>query len=64
VQDEASVVITGKIQTTKLIRVIGHNEMTVLLVMQNNITNETWEGNSFKLSYKAYGMCTYLNKLQ
>ena len=63
VQDEASVVITGKIQTSKMFRVIGHNEITVLLVIQEGITDETWMDNSFKLSYKAYGMCTYFNKL-
>jgi hypothetical protein len=56
VSDEASVVITGKIQTPKMIRVFGYSGMTLLLVIQEGITNETWKDNSFKLSYKAYGI--------
>lgn len=63
VQDEASVVITGKIQKTKKFRVIDHNGMTILLVIPEGITNETWKDNNFMLSYELYGMCTYFNKL-
>jgi hypothetical protein len=46
-----------------MFRVIGHNEMTVLLVIPKGITNVTGTDNNFKLSYKAYGMCKYFNKL-
>jgi hypothetical protein len=55
VRDEASVVLTGIIQTTKRIRVIDHNEMSVLLVTQNKLTNETGENKGFQLSYEAFG---------
>lgn len=55
VQDEASVVLTGIIQTTKKIRVMDHNEMSVLLVTQNKITNGTRKNNGFQLSYEAFG---------
>jgi hypothetical protein len=63
VRDEASVVLTGIINTTKLIRVMDHNQMTVLLVIQERMTNESRKDGGFQLSYKAFGMCTYLNKL-
>jgi hypothetical protein len=63
VQDEASVIITGKIQKPKMFRVIGYNEMTILLVIQEGITNEEWSNNNFKLSWEPYGMCQYFNKL-
>jgi hypothetical protein len=63
VQDEASVVLTGIINTTKLIRVMGHNEMTLLLVIQERIANESKKDGGFHLSYKAFGMLTYLKKL-
>ncbi|XP_021914623.1 uncharacterized protein LOC110827337 isoform X2 [Zootermopsis nevadensis] len=58
VQDEASVVLTGIIQTTKKIRVMDHNEMSVLLVTQNKITNGTRKNNGFQLSYEAFGELT------
>lgn len=58
-RDEASVVLTGTIQTTKRIRVLDHNEMLVLLVTQERNTSETGKDNGFELSYKAFGMYTY-----
>lgn len=61
-RDEASVVLTGIINTTKLIRVMDHNEITLLLVIQERITNESKDG-GFHLSYKASGTLTYLKKL-
>jgi hypothetical protein len=63
VRDEASVVLTGIIKTTKRIRVMDHNEMTVLLVIQERTANESREDGGFHLSYKAFGTCTYLNKV-
>jgi len=46
-----------------MFRVIDHNEMTVLLVIPEGITSDTGKDNNFKLSYEAYGMCKYFNKL-
>jgi hypothetical protein len=63
VPDEASVVITGKILNPRKFRVIDYNNMTIWLVIQNGNTNETRKDNSFRLSYKAYGMCMYFNEL-
>jgi hypothetical protein len=59
VRDEASVVLTGIIQTTKRIRVMDHNKMLVLLVTQNKITNGTRKNNGFQLSYESFGKWTY-----
>jgi len=61
VQDEASVVITGEIQKPKMFRVVDHDEMIILLVIPEGITNDTGRENYFKLSYN--GMCKYFNKL-
>jgi hypothetical protein len=61
VEDEASVVITGKIQNPKMFRVVDHGEMTILMVIPESITNVTWMENNFRLSYE--GMCKYFNKL-
>ncbi|XP_023705196.1 uncharacterized protein LOC111863265 isoform X2 [Cryptotermes secundus] len=58
VRDEASVVLTGIINTTKLIRVMDHNEITLLLVIQERITNESRKDGGFHLSYKASGETT------
>jgi hypothetical protein len=63
VRDEASVVITGEIQKPKMFRVIDHNGMTILLVIPEGITDNTWKDNNFTLSYEEYGMCMYFNKL-
>jgi hypothetical protein len=63
VQDEASLVLTGIINTTKLIRVMDHNEMTLLLVIQKRNANESMKDGGFHISYKAFGTCTYLKKL-
>jgi hypothetical protein len=62
VPDEASVVITGKLLKPRMFQVIGYNSMTILLVIQGN-TSEARKDNSFRLSYKSYGMCMYFNKL-
>jgi len=53
VEDEASVVITGKIQNPKMFRVVDHGEMTILMVIPENITNVTWMENNFRLSYEG-----------
>lgn len=58
VRDEASVVLTGIINTTKRIRVMDHNEMTVLLVIQERTAKESREDGGFHLSYKAFGETT------
>jgi hypothetical protein len=62
VRDEASVILTGIINTTKLIRVMDHNEMTVLLVTQKRNATEFRKDGGFQLSYKAFGMCEYIRK--
>jgi hypothetical protein len=63
VRDEASVILTGIINTTKLIRVMDHNEMTVLLVTQERNSSEVRKDGGFQLSYKPFGTCKYLKKL-
>jgi len=44
-----------------MFRVVDHDEMTVLLVIPEGITDDTLTDNYFKLSYN--GMCKYFNKL-
>jgi hypothetical protein len=63
VRDEASIILTGIINTRKRIRVMDHNEMTLLLVIQERIANESKKDGGFHLSYKAFGMFTYFKKL-
>jgi hypothetical protein len=62
VKDEASVILTGIINTTKLLRVMDQNSMTVLLVTQERTTDESRKIGGFHLSYKASGMCIYLKQ--